>query len=96
MRLLVLSRPKRNDVEAISIPATQTADELGTVQCANMIVLGCLIARTEVVKVDTVVEGLSKALPARKRDLLEVNIKALERGREFLGSLKHGQGAARS
>ena len=92
---LVLSKPQRDDVEAISIPATQMADELGTVQCANMIVLGCLIARTDVVRVDTVVEGLSKTLPKRKRDLLEVNIKALERGRRFLESLKQSEGAAR-
>jgi 2-oxoglutarate ferredoxin oxidoreductase subunit gamma len=91
---LVLSEPRREDVEAICIPATQMADELGTVQCANMIVLGCLIARTQLVRVDTVVEGLKKALPERKRHLLEVNIRALERGRVFFESLEHRQSAA--
>ena len=93
---LVLSEPEREDIEAVSIPATQAADELGTVQCANMIMLGCLIARKDVVGVDSIIEGLRKTLSKRKRHLLEINIKGLEKGREFFESLEKQQGAARS
>ncbi len=93
---LVLSEPQREDIEAINIPATQAADELGTVQCANMIMLGCLVARKNIVSVDSIIEGLRKTLSKRKHHLLEINIKGLEKGREFLESIKQQQGTVRN
>jgi len=83
---LVLTVPQRKDIEVISIPATEMADELGSIQCANMIMLGCLLARKEIVSVKTVIEGLGKSLSKRKRSLLQTNIDGLEKGREFLKS----------
>jgi len=92
---LVLSKPGREDIETISIPATQMAYDLGAVQCANMIMLGCLISRKQIIETDTVIEGLGRTLSKRRRSLLDVNIKGLESGRKFLDSLKQNKGAAR-
>jgi 2-oxoglutarate ferredoxin oxidoreductase subunit gamma len=92
---LVLSRPERNDIEVISIPATAIADGLGSIQCANMVMLGCLLARNRLIRTDSVIEGLRKSLPRRKSDLLEINIKGLDEGRIFYESLLQKGNAAR-
>jgi 2-oxoglutarate ferredoxin oxidoreductase subunit gamma len=84
---LVLSKSERRDIEIISIPATNLADELGSVQCANIVMLGCLLAHKSIVQTENVIEGLRKSLPRRKSELLEINIKSLDRGREYYESL---------
>lgn len=83
---LILSEPERKDIEIISIPATAMADEIGSIQSANMIMLGCLLARKSIVKKETVIEGLKKSLSRRKSGLLEINIKSLDKGGEYYES----------
>lgn len=83
---LILSESDRKDIEIISIPATALADEIGSIQSANMIMLGCLLARKSIVKKETIIEGLKKSLSRRKSDLLEINIKSLNKGREYYES----------
>ena len=91
---LVLSETQRTDIEMLSIPATQAADDLGTVRCANIVMLGCLIARSGIVNAETVDEGLEKTF-ARKPELLETNRKALIKGRELFEEATDNRIAAR-
>ena len=92
---LVLSEPDSHNVEVISIPATMMADKIGSIQSANMVMLGCLIARKGIVKTESIIEGLTKSLPKRKNDLLEININGLEAGIEFYKTLSQKVNAAR-
>jgi 2-oxoglutarate ferredoxin oxidoreductase subunit gamma len=91
---LVLSETQRTDIEMFSIPATQAADTLGTVRCANIVMLGCLIARSGIVSAATVEEGLAKTF-SRKPELLETNRKALNKGRELFEQVTDNRIAAR-
>ncbi|NLY43635.1 MAG: 2-oxoacid:ferredoxin oxidoreductase subunit gamma [Clostridiaceae bacterium] len=71
---------KRKDVVAIEIPATQHAIDLGEGKLANMVLVGRLIRETGIVSLDILKEALKKIVPARKQELLEMNIKMIELG----------------
>ncbi|MEM4727533.1 MAG: 2-oxoacid:acceptor oxidoreductase family protein [Candidatus Bathyarchaeia archaeon] len=67
----------RGDVELISIPANKTASSLGNPIVANMVMLGALSKRTNLITL----EGLKEAVNTLMRPhLREINIKALELG----------------
>ncbi len=80
---LVSSKPKRNDINIITIDANKIAEEIGTVKCANMVMLGALINRTKAVSLESVVKTLSKVYPRAKKEMLEINENALKRGGTF-------------
>jgi 2-oxoglutarate ferredoxin oxidoreductase subunit gamma len=78
---LVNRSPERADIEVISIPAQSIAEELGTKTIANMVLLGALVAKTNIVSMDT----LLGALKAHgKEKFYEVNKLALERGAAYV------------
>ncbi len=81
---LILHSPKREDIEIISLPATEIADEVGNIQVANMVVLGCYLTKKNVIKIDTIIDSLKKVLPKHRHSLLEINKKAILTGAEFL------------
>jgi 2-oxoisovalerate ferredoxin oxidoreductase beta subunit len=70
--------PTRKDLEVIALPATALADEIGSAKTANMVALGAFVRRTGLLDeagVFKVVEAVTK-----KRQLLDMNIKAVEAG----------------
>ena len=71
---------ERKDLEIIKIPATEMAERLGNVKVANMIILGVYIEKSRIISLGSVIKSLPKVLGERKRDLLEVNQKALREG----------------
>lgn len=81
---LIDRKVERDDVEAFYIPATKMATELGAPTLANMVILGKMIKETGVVGFDAVENGLKKVIPARKADMLEINLKALKAGYDFV------------
>lgn len=80
---LIDRKVERDDVEAFYIPATKMATELGAPTLANMVILGKMIKETGVVGFDAIENGLKKVIPARKADMLEINLKALKAGYDF-------------
>ncbi|MBZ4663470.1 MAG: 2-oxoacid:ferredoxin oxidoreductase subunit gamma [Caloramator sp.] len=77
---LVNREPERTDIEIIKIPAQKIAEEVGSKKIANMVLLGALVEKTKIVKM----ESLLKALKEHgKEQFYELNKKALERGAEF-------------
>jgi len=77
---LVSSQPKRNDINAVTIDANKIAEEIGTVRCANMIMLGALINHTQAVSLESLINTLPKVFPRAKKEMLEINIEALKKG----------------
>lgn len=73
----------RTDVEAGYIPATQMAIDMGVPTLANMILLGAIIEKTGCIDFGSVEAALHKVIPARKANLFDVNMQALNAGREF-------------
>ncbi len=74
---------KRADVKVIFIPCNQVAEEIGDRRLINMVALGALLTALPELTVTDVEKTLSEHIPARHKDLLEKNCKALRRGFEI-------------
>lgn len=81
---LISRKVEREDVEAFYVPATKMATEIGAPTLANMVLIGKMIKETEAVDFSTIEEGLKKVIPARKADMLELNLKALKAGFDYM------------
>ena len=66
----------------VSLPVSDMAMEAGSVRSANMVMLGAVLARTGLLKLETVEQVLTETMGAKKPALLEMNIKALHAGYE--------------
>lgn len=77
---------KRDDVQALEVPANQTADALGDGRVANMVALGAVLGATGVVSIDSVRHALRKVLPERRHGLIPLNEQALARGMAVAGA----------
>lgn len=80
---LINIEPKREDVKISAIPATKLASDNALGGLANMIIMGKVIKDTEILTLDQVKESLKKMVPAKKAELLENNIKAIELGYNY-------------
>ncbi len=67
-------------VREFTIPATRIAEGLGNRMFANMVMLGFVVAVTDVVPWEALIKAVQDTLPAR---LLEKNLVALEKGYEL-------------
>ena len=81
---LIPRKVKRTDVEVVYIPATQMAKDMEATSLANMIILGAIVEKLRCVKPETVVDALKHTISARKANLLDLNLKAVEGGSKFI------------
>ena len=70
---------RRSDVTVYKVPANDIANELGNAKVANMVVLGALIAATNVVATKTAVKAFQKKF-AGKPKMFAINEEAIRRG----------------
>lgn len=76
--------PSRKDIKIYSIEATDEATNMGNTKIFNMIVLGGFLSVKPIVKLENVIKGLEKSLPARHHKLIPMNQKAIEVGMELV------------
>ena len=81
---LIARKVARADVEAVYIPATQMAKEMGAVSLANMVILGAIVQKLRCVRPETLTAALRETISARKADLLDLNLKAVALGERFI------------
>ena len=79
---LITEEIKRKDVTVVAIPATKIANEMGASKLANMILTGAMIKATGLADIETVEKALSKVIPAKKADMLELNLNCIKKGME--------------
>jgi 2-oxoglutarate ferredoxin oxidoreductase subunit gamma len=72
----------RRDIHAIPIAASDIAAELGSPKLVNMVLLGALLATTQILPIESVARALELHLSAEHRGLLDLNKRALRRGAE--------------
>ncbi len=65
----------------------EVAEELGDKRLANLVLLGALLQRLPVLSLQAVGESLDKHIPAHRRNLLQANLKALQRGAELAAAM---------
>ena len=69
----------RNDIKALQVPGVNIAVEEGSVQAANLVILGYYIGATKALPPDLIEEELHKKF-AKKEGVLASNRKAFRRG----------------
>ena len=80
---LITKQLSRDDATVFGIPATKLANDNNLNGLANMIIMGKVIKETNVLTLEQVKNSLAQMVPAKKADLLEKNIKAIELGYNF-------------
>jgi len=80
---LIERKVERSDVEAYYIPATQLAGENNLTGLANMIMIGHFIKKSGIIPYENVKATMEKVVPAKKANLLELNLKAVELGYNY-------------
>ena len=73
----------RQDIDIIEVPANEIAEQLGETRLANLVLTGALIERLGVLTIEQVGSSLAVHIPEHRRNLLDANLKALERGAEY-------------
>ena len=82
---LIDRKVKRTDVDAYYIPATKLANDAGFPYLANMIMMGKMIKEAKMVSMDGMKEALSHVISAKRAEMLEINLKAIEIGYNYEG-----------
>ncbi len=79
---LIETKTDRTDINVYYIPATAIASDMGKQSLANMIILGKLLGVMNDFNEDEIKTVLSKVIPPKKADMLEINMKAMTIGSE--------------
>lgn len=77
-------KPTREDITVVPVEAMEAAIEMKNAKTYNMIILGALLKVNPVVDIESVMNGLKKALPERHHHLLPLNREAILRGMELV------------
>ena len=81
---LVKESKPRNDIKYIFAPMGKTANDLGTSKVTNIVSLGVLSCVADFISIDAMKLAIEKVLGEKKKDLLPLNIKALETGSQLI------------
>ncbi len=82
---LIDEKVERTDVDVFYIPATAMAKEAGVSTLANMILMGHVLQNNSELTFEGTETTVQKLVPAKKQELVGLNMKALEMGRDYKG-----------
>ncbi|MBR3168434.1 MAG: 2-oxoacid:acceptor oxidoreductase family protein [Erysipelotrichaceae bacterium] len=75
--------PKRTDIKIVNVPATEIANEVGDIRCANLAMLGAYIGYTGLLPAENIKKTAEKKLGAKRPELIPLNNAAFDRGFEI-------------
>ena len=73
----------RDDVTVIAVPVDDIAAGIGNEKVANIVLLGILAGATGIVDRQHLIEGLEEKFGEKKPEVLEMNIRAVDKGIEI-------------
>jgi len=76
----------RRDIEMLPVPANDIAIESGNPKLANMVALGAFIEKTGLVAMTSLSSSFEKVLDKKYHFLIPANVKAIQKGAEFIRS----------
>ena len=82
---LIAEKVERTDVEVYYIPATAMANEAGVPTLANMVMMGHVLQHNPQLTFEGTEVTVQKLVPPKKAELVGLNMKALEAGRDYQG-----------
>ena len=80
---LISEKVARTDVEVYYIPATQMANDAGVPTLANMVMMGHVLKNNPELTFEGTEATVAKLVPPSKAQLVELNMKALQAGRDY-------------
>lgn len=80
---LIPRAPTRTDVQVLTIPVNDLAQQQGSPRVANVVMLGAYLALAQAVEKASIVAAIEDVLGTGKRHLLGINLNALEAGMAF-------------
>lgn len=82
-----------DDIHVYRVPAKSLAESIKAPMALNMVMLGALVALDSVVTQEHVEDAICQVTPAHRRQLVDVNIRAVKEGLEHMkASLARGGG----
>lgn len=81
---LIRERIARADIDVVRIPVTDISSELGNAKSANMVMLGGLIAKTGIVRRDSVFHAIASVMEGKHKNLISGNQKAIAEGMKYI------------
>ena len=85
----------RKDVTEYSVPAGSIAESVGSIRSANMVILGALVAATDVVPLDRMIETVTNITMKKRKELVDLNVKAIRAGYDYVAKQKGTAGAGK-
>ncbi len=80
---LVNRNPNRTDLSWLMIPAQEIAETIGPRRLLNMVMLGALLDKLPILKLEDINAALEAHMPERHKKFLKSNIEALKLGSAF-------------
>lgn len=84
---LIKEAPTRTDITIIPLPANDIANEVGVPKVANMPILGVIMKICKFFNEDDIKDVMFKKFGENKKELIELNMRALEMGKEVVEKL---------
>lgn len=84
---LIKGEIKEEGRRVVGVPVNEIAVEIGNEKVANMVMMGAFLALTNMFSDATIEAIIKKFLGTRKGHLLEVNMEAIQRGKNFVKDL---------
>ena len=81
---LVEHTSNRRDIDVLYVPANEIAEDIGSTRLTNMVLVGAMLQMRPVITLDDLIHGLEAHIPEQHRDMLALNIKAVQQGAEFV------------
>jgi 2-oxoglutarate ferredoxin oxidoreductase subunit gamma len=81
--LIINASLVKKDVESacsLKYPFTEIAARIGNIRIANMVAAGCYLAHKKILKIETIMRVIAEIAPPDKKDLIEINKKAVYEG----------------
>ncbi|MDR3590472.1 MAG: 2-oxoacid:acceptor oxidoreductase family protein [Negativicutes bacterium] len=79
---LVAPREIRSDIKVVWLPTNEIAASIGSEKAANMVMLGCCVAESQVLDIEMAVSAVSDRMK-KDSEILAKNIDALRKGAAF-------------
>lgn len=73
----------RTDINYLFAPITKLAENLGNIKMTNILALGLLAKASKLVSVEALGHALDTVIPPHRKNLLPLNLKALQIGYEY-------------
>jgi 2-oxoglutarate ferredoxin oxidoreductase subunit gamma len=79
---LIKEDPARTDLKILRVPAVELARKVGSDRAANMVMIGALAAKTDLLSEEETVMGMEKALKGKEK-FFDMNRKGIHAGYSF-------------